>query len=157
MRKHHRIVIAVAIIVLMFLAINQLLTRAHMWFSYRKLKPENQERMEIDSISGQDAVRHMNRRSALFLDIRPESDHISSHIPGARSIPYRQFLRQPYQMLNSNRNNVYIVYDENKNLLKPRLIASLLKRSNLEHVFVLEGGFAEWIKGGNPVETGEIR
>jgi rhodanese-related sulfurtransferase len=86
-----------------------------------------------------------------FIDIRSYDDFLLDHIPGALSAPYFEILKRPDLLQYKSDDMAVVCYGFNPEDRKVRQVADLLKRKGFSKVFVLYGGFAEWIEMGYPV------
>ncbi len=112
-----------------------------------------------------------NDKDIVFIDIRDKEDFEKGHIPGAINIPEIFYflststddglneLKSVYSDLFSNAgissNKMVIIYEDN---LNTRYGAScrgfwLLKYLGHQPVGILEGGYSQWCKTGNPTTT----
>ena len=92
----------------------------------------------------------------LLVDGRSESAYHRGHILGAVNIPYIQRDYFSEQLLsNVARETPIIVYCSGKNCnTSVELAKSLSQKFGFIHVQVFAGGWEEWIKGKNPIQTG---
>ena len=93
--------------------------------------------------------------SAVFLDIRTARDYAVDHIPGARSMPFHPFFRDPSQKKKLDPSMTYILYGQEPYNRKDRLMTQALVRSGFGSVYFLRNGYNEWLKYGFPVEKGK--
>jgi rhodanese-related sulfurtransferase len=91
----------------------------------------------------------------LLVDGRSESAYHKGHIPGALNIPYIQHDYFSRQLLGDvARETPIIVYCSGKNCnTSVELAKSLSRKYGFVNVQVFEGGWEEWVKGKNPVQT----
>ena len=96
-----------------------------------------------------------SKSKILLIDGRSESAYHRGHIPGAVNIPYIQrdyFFRQ--FLADVARETPIIVYCSGKNCnISVKLARSLSGEFGFIHVRVFEGGWEEWVKGKNPIQT----
>lgn len=97
-----------------------------------------------------------SKSNILLIDGRSESVYHKGHIPGAVNIPYIQHDYFFKQLLDDiARETPIIVYCSGKNCnISLELAESLSWKFGFIHVRVFEGGWEEWIKGENPIQTG---
>lgn len=158
MKHLPRIIVYSLLAVLVLIFINEFLTQGALWKVSRSSAKKDVEPKGMKPIAVDPAYSLFQNRSAVFLDIRTSEDFAESHIPGALSIPYSDFIKHPLQMSTEDRDGLYIVYSADEELQRPRIIAQLLYRADFKHVYVLEGGFDEWLYQELPVEEdGEQR
>ncbi len=91
----------------------------------------------------------------LLIDGRSESAYHRGHIPGAVNIPYIQHDYFFHELLaDVARETPIIVYCSGKNCnTSVELAKSLSWKFGFIHVRVFEGGWEEWVKGKNPIQT----
>ncbi len=116
-------------------------------------------------------IESINDRDVVFIDIRDKEDFEKGHIPGATNIPEIFYflststddgldeLKSVYTELFSaagiSSDKMVIIYEDN---LNTRYGAScrgfwLLKYLGHQHIGILEGGYSQWKKAGNPTTT----
>ena len=152
MMNKTRVVVYALIIILLLIVINTLLMRGSAWKIYQLGSKQDFRRQPTKTITPAEAHAYLGKRSALFIDIRSKEEHEKHRIPGAISVPYRDFIRHPFQMNRRKRNTVIIVYDNDAENNRIEIISGLLHRSDFRNVCFLQGGFAAWERGRLPVE-----
>jgi phage shock protein E len=158
MKHLPRIIVYSLLAILVLIFINEFLTQGALWKVSRSSAKKEVEPKGMKPIAMDPAFSLFQNRSAVFLDIRTSDEFAESHIPGALSIPYSDFIEHPLQLSTEDRDGLYIVYGAEEKLHRPRIIAQLLYRADFKHVYVLEGGFAEWLYQELPVEQeGELQ
>ena len=78
---------------------------------------------------------------AQIIDVRAAQEFRSSHILGARNIPYSE-VRQLKKAPGLNRSQKIYLYDNGVNIATR--MASVLKQEGYEDIYILKGGFNEW-------------
>ena len=115
---------------------------------------EKQDNITYVSLEVLQNVVH-SKSKILLIDGRSESTYHEGHIPGAVNIPYIQrdyFFRQ--LLADVARETPIIVYCSGKNCnISVKLARSLSGEFGFIHVRVFEGGWEEWVKGKNPIQT----
>ncbi len=120
---------------------------------------------EVETSEKQDDITYVSlevlqniihsKSKILLIDGRSESAYHRGHIPGAVNIPYIQrdyFFRQ--LLADVARETLIIVYCSGKNCnISVKLARSLSGEFGFIHVRVFEGGWEEWVKGKNPIQT----
>ena len=121
---------------------------------------------EVETSKKQDDITYVSlevllnviqsKSEILLIDGRSESAYHRGHIPGAVNIPYIRRDYFFYQLLaDVARETPIIVYCSGKNCnISVKLARSLSGRFGFIHVRVFEGGWEEWVKGKNPIQTG---
>ena len=96
-----------------------------------------------------------SKSKILLIDGRSESAYHRGHILGAVNVPYIQHDYFSKQLLaDVARETPIIVYCSGKNCnTSAELARSLSRKFGFIHVQVFEGGWKEWIKEGNPIQT----
>ncbi len=97
-----------------------------------------------------------SKSKILLVDGRSESAYHKGHIPGAVNIPYIQHDYFSQQLLaHVARETPIIVYCSGKNCnTSVELAKSLSEKFEFIHIRIFEGGWEEWVKGENPIQTG---
>ena len=120
---------------------------------------------EVETSEKQDDITYVSlevlqnviqsKSKILLIDGRSESAYHKGHIPGAVNIPYIQrdyFFRQ--LLADVARETPIIVYCSGKNCnASVELARSLSGEFGFIHVRVFEGGWEEWVKGKNSIQT----
>lgn len=94
------------------------------------------------------------QQEAVFVDTRHREDFQVDHIPDAITLPFFEFFDHTDLFHDRERNAVYILYDLERNSKNVRLMARQLARNGFTRVFVMRGGFVEWLDKKYPVERG---
>jgi rhodanese-related sulfurtransferase len=152
MRNINKIIIFALIAFLFLIISNLILTQGSLWKLKRMSTGEVQRKAVMMTASADSAFIMSQTLPSVFIDIRTRDEYMENHIPGALSIPYRQFVSQPFQLNTKDREDVYIIYGQDEELQQSRIIANLLIRSNFKYVYVLRGGFISWATRRYPVE-----
>ncbi len=99
--------------------------------------------------------RIQSKSKILLIDGRSEYAYHRGHIPGAVNMPYIQRDYFSQQLLSDvARETPIIVYCSGKNCnTSVKLARSLSKKFGFIHVRVFEGGWEEWVKGKNSIQT----
>ena len=118
---------------------------------------ENSEKQDDITYVSLEALQNIiqSKSKILLIDGRSESAYHEGHIPGAVNIPYIQrdyFFRQ--LLADVALETPIIVYCSGKGCnVSVKLAKSLSGEFGFIHVRVFEGGWAEWVKGKNPIQT----
>ena len=120
---------------------------------------------EVETSEKQDDITYVSlevlqnviqsKSKILLIDGRSESAYHRGHIPGAVNIPYIQRDYFFQQLLSDvARETPIIVYCSGKNCnISVKLARSLSGEFGFIHVRVFEGGWEEWVKGKNSIQT----
>jgi rhodanese-related sulfurtransferase len=103
----------------------------------------------VPQVGGAEAVTLINRRDALVLDVREQSEHDRGRIPGARLIPAAQ-LKTRLGELERLKQRPIVVHCATGN--RSQGAAVVLKGAGFPEVFNLQGGMGAWQQAGMPVE-----
>ena len=106
------------------------------------------------TISTDSAFSSFLQEQAAFIDIRPEEDYNTDHIPGAISLPFFPFFKKPDLFQNRDKDTIVILYDLERNSKKVRMLGRQLHSMGFKQVKVLRGGYVEWLDKGYTVEKG---
>lgn len=121
---------------------------------------------ELETSEKQDDITYLSlealqniiqsKSKILLIDGRSESAYQKGHILGAVNIPYMQRDYLSEQLLsNVARETPIIVYCSGKHCNTSVELAKFLSQKfGFIHVRVFAGGWEEWIKGKNPIQTG---
>ena len=124
---------------------------------------------EVETSEKQDDITYLSlealqnaiqsKSKILLVDGRSESAYHEGHILGAVNIPYIQYDYFSRQLLDDvARETPIIVYCSGKDCNTSVELAKFLSRKfGFIHVQIFEGGWEEWVKGGNPIQTGSAR
>ncbi len=107
---------------------------------------------EFNYISADSAHTLFVQEKSLFVDIRYPDDFSLDHIPGAHSAPLLKIVQQPELFRGIDFDSIMICYGFEPEDGKAKQAADLLRRNGFTQVLILQGGFAEWIEMGYPVE-----
>ena len=96
-----------------------------------------------------------SKSKILLVDGRSESAYHEGHILGAVNIPYMQRDYFSQKLLSDvDRDTPIIVYCSGKNCNTSVELAKFLSQKfGFINVRVFEGGWEEWVKGKNPIQT----
>lgn len=105
---------------------------------------------EMVPLSGQELLEQARKGEVIVLDVRPDTEYATAHLPHARSIP----LRELKQRLDELTPDVPIVaYCRGPYCLMARDAVAILGESGFRAVW-LDHGVAEWRHQGLPLEQG---
>jgi rhodanese-related sulfurtransferase len=108
------------------------------------------DRSVLDTVSRDELAGRLRDGDVVVLDVRPESEFVAGHIPGAVSLPIEEITRrlrtipQDKQVVAYCRGP-YCVYADD---------AVRTLRGNGYEAARLDDGFPEWARAGLPVQTG---
>jgi len=112
------------------------------------------EYMRISSantaLSPYDATQKMNSGTAVFLDVRDESEFKGGHLLNARSMPVNKLAERLHE-IEKHKDEDVVVYCDN-GMRTSRAIAKL-KKSGFTNLFSLAGGLVAWEKASLPTIT----
>ena len=90
-----------------------------------------------------------NREPVDLIDIRSKKEFSSMHIPGARSLPFRELaVSKGFRRYRPINESVYIVGDDQG---KASLAAGILRACGYMNAAVLDGGMKAWLDQGLPI------
>ena len=103
----------------------------------------------VPQVGLNEAVRLINRRDALVLDVRETGEYTAGHIPKSRHIPAGE-LNGRLQELDKFKERPVVVSCQ----AGPRAqrACGVLSKAGFKEVFVLQGGIAAWQQAGMPLE-----
>ncbi len=96
--------------------------------------------------------------AALFVDSRPRDEYGEGHVPGAKSVPLKKAeenaaLATP-GALGIAPNHPLVVYCNGGDCQTSILLARILHEAGFTAIKIFQGGWAEWLTAGFPVEVG---
>ena len=103
----------------------------------------------IPQVGVAEAVTLINRRDAMVLDVREQSEHDKGHIANARLVPAGQ-LKTRIGELERFKDRPVLVHCATGN--RSQGAAATLKAAGFKEVFNLQGGMGAWEQAGMPVE-----
>lgn len=95
------------------------------------------------------------QHTAKFIDVRDSESFTIDHVPGAMSIPFQSLFDDKTMIINLDRTQDVIIYDELRHSKRAKLSARYFFHMGFENVIVMRGGYIEWLDRTFPVETGE--
>jgi Rhodanese-related sulfurtransferase len=101
-------------------------------------------------VNAVDAVRLINDRNALVVDVRPAGDFRKAHLVNAVNLPLAQ-LRQQIQVLAKERERPVIIYCGFGNSSMEG--ARVLRQNGFGEVYSLRGGLSGWMSNNLPVTS----
>ncbi len=101
-----------------------------------------------------EAVRLMNQRGALVLDVRTEGEFNEGHIPAARHLPPAA-LEAQVRALEKHKGRPVVVYCRSG--ARSARVGGILRRHGFEEVFDLDGGLGAWENANLPVHRASSR
>jgi rhodanese-related sulfurtransferase len=104
----------------------------------------------ITQISPVDAKALLDKGGVPFVDVREPDEFKEGHIPGAKNIPRGTIEWMVPKQISDDKNASIVVYCEHGS--RGALAAYTLVQMGYKNVKNLEGGRADWMKAGYPVE-----
>lgn len=120
--------------------------------------PPDADQPTIRWVSQEEARRLFEDPGLSFVDARPRDSFQSGHVSGALHVQLEgdSVPENVIALLRSAR--IVIAYDDtNGNCASATRLASVLARSGLADVRVLEGGMPDWLANEYPAEAGTCR
>jgi rhodanese-related sulfurtransferase len=114
--------------------------------------PQFSHSQELNYISADSAHTLFVQGKGVFVDVRYPDDFSLDHIQGAHSAPLLTIMQKPELFRDVDSDSVMICYGFETEDGKAKQAADLLRRNGFTQVMILQGGFAEWIEMGYPVE-----
>ena len=106
----------------------------------------------VTFLSAESAYVLYQNRSSQFIDVRPAEEFSIDHIPHAVSWPVSDILNRPEQMKSLDEKSRIVIYDFSAESPNSHVVARLARDFGIENVYVLFGGFSEWLQYGFPTE-----
>jgi rhodanese-related sulfurtransferase len=104
----------------------------------------------ITQISADNAKALLDKGGVVFVDVREPDEFKAGHILGAKSIPRGTIEWMVPKQISDDKNASIVVYCEHGS--RGALATYTLVRMGYKNVKNLEGGRADWVKAGCPVE-----
>ena len=152
MRLLFRIAVLGASTLCVGVLINQWIDHGIRWNVLMFSLPRFSRYQEFNYISADSAYTLFVQGKGIFVDVRYPDDFSLDHIPGARSAPLLTIMQQPELFREVGFDSAMICYAFEPEDKKATQAAGLLRRNGFSQILVLQGGFAEWIEMGYPVE-----
>ena len=136
------------------MVVNQFIENGISWQILFWMHPADNDIDVVTILSAESAYLLWQDPETLFIDVRSEDDFHWDHIPGALSVPAAVFYRNPDTLRIFDQDKKTILYDFDPSDQTVRSMARYAKRRGIQQVFVLHGGFSEWLQMAYPVEKG---
>ena len=104
----------------------------------------------ITQISADNAKALLDKGGVVFVDVREPDEFKAGHILGAKNIPRGTIEWMVPKQISDDKNASIVVYCEHGS--RGALATYTLVRMGYKNVKNLEGGRADWVKAGCPVE-----
>ena len=152
----HLAQIAILIMGSLFVGIlvNQVQNKGIHWKILLLSLPSTSNPTGLTYVSTDSAFFGYLQQEAVFVDIRLCDDFEIDHIPGALSQPVFDFFNHTDLFEPRERDAKVILYDLERNSKNVRLMARQLVKEGFKNVFIMRGGFVEWLDKTYPVEKG---
>ncbi len=112
----------------------------------------------FENVEPGEARRLWREASAAFVDARPHEEYIFNHVPGAVSLPHRQFssaYAENQALLAPSR--LVVIYGDGKPCGDHLRVGKLLWERGFTKIKFLRGGYPAWEASGYPVQGGHAR
>ena len=96
-----------------------------------------------------DAVMLINRKDAVVIDVRDDTEFASGHVTNARHVPEKQ-LDERIKELEKFKAKPVIVSCANGR--RSASVADSLRKQGFAEVVALRGGISAWVQAGMPLE-----
>ena len=111
-------------------------------------------------VAGEDLILEefrelVERGEAVVVDARPEVFHRLGHVPGALSLPVKDFkasYAKHRSRLEADKRALVVVYCSNEACEDSTLVGEALKKLGYTQVAIFKGGWEEWTDTGLPEE-----
>ena len=102
-------------------------------------------------VGATEAVRLINRRDAVVLDVRDKADFAAGHIPNARNIPLPELGGRLREIEKFKARPIVVNCQSG---MRSATVCSMLRKNGFGEVFSLRGGIGGWAEASLPVEKG---
>ncbi len=104
-----------------------------------------------NEISVNDAVRLINQKDALLIDVREPAEFAAGHIPNARNVPAAQ-LKERAKDFEKYKSKPVIVHCRNGQ--RSSAATSALREAGFSEAFKLRDGLTAWEQANLPIQKG---
>lgn len=98
------------------------------------------------------AIRLMNQKTSVVVDVTEPQEFQAGHLPKARNIPLKQLAERTSELEKKKKMPVIVVCRSGNRSKKGAMI---LGREGFEQVYTISGGLQAWQKENLPVEKEE--
>jgi rhodanese-related sulfurtransferase len=96
-----------------------------------------------------EAVMLINRKDAVVLDVREESEFAGGHINNARHLPEKQLAERMKELEKFKSKPVIVSCASGR---RATAVADSLRKQGFADVVALRGGISAWLQAGMPLE-----
>jgi rhodanese-related sulfurtransferase len=132
--------------------VNQVYSDGIGWALLKPRLVSSDAQKQIRYISADSAFAIHLQGEAFFVDARPAEEYQIDHIPGAFSIPLFTYYKSPEILEQFDKETTYILYCFEPECREAGALAAEFVGKGFNHIFVLNGGYSEWLEKGYPVE-----
>ncbi len=102
----------------------------------------------IKEIDAREAVRLINYKDALILDVRDDSEYLAGHIPNAKHVPSQKMAERWIELEKYKDKPIVVIYPGGVRSNNPSLV---LKKNGFTQIVNLMGGIDAWKRAGLPM------
>lgn len=102
----------------------------------------------IKEIDTREAVRLINYKDALVLDVRDDSEYMAGHIPNAKHVPSQKIADRWVELEKYKDQPIVVIYPGGVRSNNPSLV---LKKNGFTQIVNLMGGIDAWKRAGLPM------
>ncbi|WMJ08892.1 rhodanese-like domain-containing protein [Nitrosomonas sp. sh817] len=102
----------------------------------------------IKEIDAREAVRLINYKDALILDVRDDSEYLAGHIPHAKHVPSQKMAERWIELEKYKDKPIVVIYPGGVRSNNPSLV---LKKNGFTQIVNLMGGIDAWKRAGLPM------
>ncbi|MGZ0020125.1 rhodanese-like domain-containing protein [Nitrosomonas sp. wSCUT-2] len=102
----------------------------------------------IKEIDTREAVRLINYKDALVLDVRDDSEYLAGHIPNAKHVPSQKIADRWVELEKFKDKPIVVIYPGGVRSNNPSLV---LKKNGFTQIVNLMGGIDAWKRAGLPM------
>ena len=102
----------------------------------------------IKEIDAREAVRLINYKDALVLDVRDDSEYLAGHIPNAKHVPSQKIAERWVELEKFKDKPIVVIYPGGVRSNNPSLV---LKKNGFTQIVNLMGGIDAWKHAGLPM------
>ncbi len=102
----------------------------------------------IKEIDAREAVRLINYKDALVLDVRDDSEYVAGHIPNAKHVPSQKMADRWVELEKYKDKPIVVIYPGGVRSNNPSLV---IKKNGFTQIVNLMGGIDAWKRAGLPM------
>jgi len=156
MKILRQIIVLFSVSIVIGIVFNQFLPRGIPW--YRLVRGsfsfQSSDTVPVEIISADSALVLLQEQKGQFIDLRVRDDYQLDHIPSSLNLPPDIVLSGKADQILPDSGRV-ILYDQEGDLETLRRAAGRLSSTRFQTIYLIFGGYLNWLEKGYPVKKGE--